>query len=180
MKQFLYCSIGMVVGSILSSWTLSYGPSWSFQHNDHSLTNAVEHIFHKVHNLNYISVGNNDDYLTRDHYECLMSSGFTDSVRFKVGDTVFMYYGGGHDVLWNSSERHPTYYQTNYSEHERSKKLPPLISKYMIFFSKWDSISARDFHNSRLLNAPDSPDSPFEITRFIITRTGMRIDGFEY
>lgn len=181
MKQLLYCIICLILGTIMCSWTLNYRQPWSLQHNDHSLTNAVNHIFSTIYNLNYITVDNNLDYQTRDNYERLMSSGFTDSVKFKVGDTVFIRFEGPCDyLLWNGSEKHPKYYEAAYSNIRRChKELPVGISpKYLKYFDNWDAISARNFHDS--IMPKDDPDCPNEIIRFIITKKGMRIDAFEY
>ena len=182
MKQLFFPIVCLIIGSIMSSWALNYRQPWSFHHNDHSLTNAVNHVFSKIYNLNYISIGNNDDYIVRDNYQCLMASGFTDSVKFKIGDTIFMYFNlVSSYLLWNNSEKHPTYYQISGDNHKFYKGKPKIIKmEYLKFFTNWDSISAREFHNPHLRNEPDNPDDPDEIIRFIITKKGMRIDAFEY
>lgn len=182
MKRLLYCIIGLVLGSLMSSWTLSYKQPWSLQHNDHSMTNAINHIFFDIYNLNYLEMNNRNTNDTQWKYDILMNSGFLDSIKFRINDTIFLHFDGiGHFALWNNSTKKKGAYSIfrYYRENMHYLGSPKGISKECLtYFNNWDSISARNFHDSIL--STHNPDYPYEIIRFIVTRNGMRINGFEY
>lgn len=186
MKRIIYYGLLLLGCCPLVSWTTSQRCSWSMQSNGHSLVKAVNQIFYDIYNLNYITSGNKKDSENRWKYEILINSGYLDSIKFRVNDTLFLHFDGGFVyALWNNSiKKNPHTYKI-YRAHRKNRQESGIASginpDYISLFNNWDSISIRKIHDLQLKKNPqERPDSPCEIIRMIVTTEGIKIDGFEY